>query len=647
MFGTGLFAWHQYRQQHAEIMANKLSEIKSDLHASLESSAAGMATALQPIVADERMRSALLEGDRDRLLSDWQPVFDAMHKDNHITHFYFFDTHRVCLLRVHKPEKHGDLINRFTALEAERTGKKTASGIELGPLGTFTLRVVQPVFQDNRLLGYIELGKEIEDVLQDLHVRSGSHLALAIRKEHLDRETWENGMKFLGREAFWDQLPRSVIVYTCRYRLPDVFATMANHNPDGSHTHHKVTNVNFDGRVWSLSSMPMRDVSGKEVGDLLAMLDITTNKAEFTQLMLLGGAVYGIVLILLVAFVYVLLRRTDRNIALQRMELLASEERHRAMFQKNKSVQLLVDPADGIITDANPAACTFYGYSLEQMRQMNISDINTLSPDEIAKEMASARLEKRHRFLFKHRISDGQIRDVEVYSGPIPANGREWLYSIVHDVTDRARADEQLHESRDQYQSLVDNIPGITYRCKLDKDWTMLYMSTAIDSVSGYPASDFINNAVRTYASVIHSEDSEYVEQSVNKAMELNAVWEIEYRILHKDGSIHWAFEKGRGVFGEEGTLKYIDGFILDITDRKTNEEEREKLLKELQKALEDVNTLRGLIPICSSCKKIRDDEGSWNQMEIYISDHSKAKFSHGICPECSKRLYPEYQEDE
>ncbi len=77
------------------------------------------------------------------------------------------------------------------------------------------------------------------------------------------------------------------------------------------------------------------------------------------------------------------------------------------------------------------------------------------------------------------------------------------------------------------------------------------------------------------------------------------------------------------------------------------SQKEREKLILELQKALDDVKALRGLLPICSSCKKIRDDKGSWNQMELYIAEHSEAKFSHGICPECSKKLYPEYQEDE
>ena len=71
--------------------------------------------------------------------------------------------------------------------------------------------------------------------------------------------------------------------------------------------------------------------------------------------------------------------------------------------------------------------------------------------------------------------------------------------------------------------------------------------------------------------------------------------------------------------------------------------EEKSKVIKELQTALERVKTLSGMLPICASCKKIRDDRGYWNKIEAYIEKHSEAEFSHGICPECARKLYPEY----
>jgi FixJ family two-component response regulator len=80
-----------------------------------------------------------------------------------------------------------------------------------------------------------------------------------------------------------------------------------------------------------------------------------------------------------------------------------------------------------------------------------------------------------------------------------------------------------------------------------------------------------------------------------------------------------------------------------EIVQRKKAEEEREKVIRELQQALTEVKTLSGLLPICASCKKIRDDKGYWNQIEVYIREHSRAEFSHGLCPDCARKLYPEY----
>ena len=91
------------------------------------------------------------------------------------------------------------------------------------------------------------------------------------------------------------------------------------------------------------------------------------------------------------------------------------------------------------------------------------------------------------------------------------------------------------------------------------------------------------------------------------------------------------------------GAITGCIGIALDITEQKQLETQRERLIEELRNALTHIKTLRGLLPICGSCKKIRDDRGSWKQIETYISDHSDAKFSHGICPECVQKLYTEW----
>ena len=99
----------------------------------------------------------------------------------------------------------------------------------------------------------------------------------------------------------------------------------------------------------------------------------------------------------------------------------------------------------------------------------------------------------------------------------------------------------------------------------------------------------------------------------------------------------------GYPVFDETGRLAQMIEYSLAITERKSAEAERENLIHELETALREVKTLSGMLPICSACKKVRDDQGYWKQIEEYISQRSGAQFSHGLCPDCMEQLYPEW----
>jgi two-component system cell cycle sensor histidine kinase/response regulator CckA len=124
--------------------------------------------------------------------------------------------------------------------------------------------------------------------------------------------------------------------------------------------------------------------------------------------------------------------------------LQESEERYRSLFASNHSVMLLVDPTDGAIIDANAAAQAYYGWSHAELCAMQVSQINTLSAADIRAEMSKAEQQQRNHFYFQHRRADGAVRDVEVYSGPIPHKGRTLLYSIVHDITERRQNEREL-----------------------------------------------------------------------------------------------------------------------------------------------------------------------------------------------------------
>ncbi len=118
-----------------------------------------------------------------------------------------------------------------------------------------------------------------------------------------------------------------------------------------------------------------------------------------------------------------------------------------------------------------------------------------------------------------------------------------------------------------------------------------------------------------------------------------------EFKGIRRDGEpVNIEVSVTRTTYGAEAVSL---AYLRDITDRKRAEEERENLIRELRNALAKVKTLSGLPPICASCKKIRDDKGYWSQIETYIHDHSGADFTHSICPDCSRKLYPEFHKDD
>src|SRR5690606_29171677 len=126
-----------------------------------------------------------------------------------------------------------------------------------------------------------------------------------------------------------------------------------------------------------------------------------------------------------------------------------AEARYRAMFETNRAVKLLIDPDEAVIIDANPAAADMYGYALDELRGMSIGDLNVTRPVEVIRSaMRRAKGERQLRFRFQHRRKDGEVLDVEIHSGPIEIEGRTVLFSIIHDISEQKRLEQQLSDAQ-------------------------------------------------------------------------------------------------------------------------------------------------------------------------------------------------------
>lgn len=249
--------------------------------------------------------------------------------------------------------------------------------------------------------------------------------------------------------------------------------------------------------------------------------------------------------------------------------LRESEERYRSLFQKNHATMLLIDPDSGAIVDANPAASDYYGWAHEELLRKRIGEINTLTTEEIHAEMQLAREERRNYFVFRHRRADGSIRDVEVYSSPVELMGKALLYSTVHDITERRKAEEALRESEEQFRLLFQHLPAgfALHEIICDTqgkpyDFRFLKVNPAYEELTGLKAADIIG---KTVLQVLPGVEQDWIDRYGQVALGAGPVVFENF-----SASLAKSFQ----ISAYSPMPEQFAAVVLDITERKKLEEE-------------------------------------------------------------------------
>ena len=208
---------------------------------------------------------------------------------------------------------------------------------------------------------------------------------------------------------------------------------------------------------------------------------------------------------------------------------------------------------------------------------------------------------------------------------------------------ERTRAEEANRRAEEKYRSIFENAVEGIYQSTPDGQF--IEVNPAMARIFGYDSPEELKNAIHDIGCQKLYADPARREAFIRAVQERgDAVFEIE--IFRKDGSCGWISDSMRLVRDRNGNTTHFEGIAEDITDYKRAEQEREELIAQLREAVGNVKTLSGLLPICSHCKKIRNDEGYWQQIESYIHQHSGTLFSHGVCPECLKKHYSKFLGD-
>ncbi|MDK9726009.1 MAG: PAS domain S-box protein [Sterolibacteriaceae bacterium MAG5] len=345
---------------------------------------------------------------------------------------------------------------------------------------------------------------------------------------------------------------------------------------------------------------------------LMLLMPWETARVVLTRISLPVLVIHPLITVALGLFVAERLRyRRDQEV------LRVREERYSSLFESSQSVMLILDPdRDGAIVDANPAAAAYYGWPREQLRTMRIGDINTLGPEELRAALAQARSEQRQRFEFRHRRADGSIGDVEAFSGPIRIGDHTYIFSIVHDIGARKAAESALLESerlrrgeheaalRQQHEArlaalnlmedavaarrraevaqaalqdsersfrlLTEQVPAIIYRAALTEESATLYISPRVADL-GYSQEEWLSDP-NLWLACVHPQDRERVLGDMAAWRRDGGALALEYRLRAKDGTWRDYQDIGEVVVDAAGRPQYLQGLMLDITERKLAE---------------------------------------------------------------------------
>jgi len=250
------------------------------------------------------------------------------------------------------------------------------------------------------------------------------------------------------------------------------------------------------------------------------------------------------------------------------------------IFHNHHTIMLLIDPESGGILDANPPACSFYGYTREKLISLKVFELNTMPETQVRKEMHHAAEGKKTRIAFRHRLANGAVRDVEVQSGPIEVEGRELLFSVIHDVSERKQVEQALVESQQRLNLALNSSGMATF------DWDIIannrIWDDCVHSLLGTTPEDFTGTADEFFR-VIHPEDRNAVQAALSRAVETTGVYETEYRAVWPDGTIRHIAARGKVHRDSDGRAERMTGVCWDSTARKLAEKALEKLNEELE----------------------------------------------------------------
>ena len=522
--------------------------------------------------------------DFPQLLGVAKPMADQLRRRFRVTHFYFVDPDRTCFLRAHHPTKRGDRINRHSMLAAARTGKD-AWGLELGPLGSFTLRYVMPWRVDGELLGYLELGMEIEHLIDQLAAILEVEMAAIVHKRFLQPDQFAEGRTVFGFPGKWDDYPGFVVAHQTMPELPPSLLDRLRRGHGYSGGPGTGPTQRAD-RWWWCGMLPQPDADNRPVADFILLRDVSQAMATARHA-LLREAGLGL---LLAAGILLLLRlvtnRAERLLA-GSFAAIRSREQLLAITLDSIGDAVISTDADGKVTRMNPVAEHLTGWRQSAARQRPLSEIfQLIDPtgrqveDPVIPILTTGKPEGYvHHTILRSR--DKNSCRIAANTSPILDQHGNTLGVIL--VFRDISKEQQAREETERIRLSLENAQRLARLGNWDWDIknNTLYWSKEIYRMFGMDPQNFTPD-YEAFIARIHPADREMVQQAVTNALRANQPYNIEHRLIRPSGETGWVHEQGEVQRDAAGHPLRMVGTVQDITKRREIEA-RERQTNKMQ----------------------------------------------------------------
>ncbi|MGE4563701.1 MAG: PAS domain S-box protein [Victivallaceae bacterium] len=623
IFAVGLVAiWRQYLDSMERRITRTRDELAGVFREDLRRMTGRIEKLAEYLATDRTLLQCVRDRNAARILAECAPSFNLIDHSFDVANLSFYDRNRVCLMRIHDPARRGDVNDRFIMRKAERTGM-VCSGLDMSVYGNLVLRTIQPLYLESKLVGYAEICMVLRNILQRESGLPGSQLAVLVERKHLPAPL--PGARRGAGPA--EKLANGVVAYASQGVLPEAFKPAAEALLADSEAGPPSDEIAYSGQLWRISAERLNSVSGAPLGQLLIMVNVTDEVAAFHRSLAVAGALWAVLIGMLLFFIYRLLRRTDAGIRAQQRELRQSRENLAATLSSIGD-GVICCGLDNRIRSLNPAAAAMTGCPPAEAPGRLLGDVlitegeggdgpcRCLCEDGLSVALPGP-------FVLLDRAGDR--RQVTVSCSPV--RDRDDRISgkvlVFRDVTAENARLEKEREISEKYRMQFENMTvGYALHQMLYNergepcDYRFLEANPAFERLTGLNAADLIG---RTVLEVLPRTEQSWIDTYGKVvATGIGCSYRSYSRSLDRYYEV-WAFKVHEDSFGV---------FISDVTDKVRMEEDLTNYF----------NTSLDLFSICDDHGKFVRLNPQWRETLGYELDELLGR-------NCAEFIHPDDRE--